>query len=98
MEKLVKTSMKQGQDPDDYFMEKTLARAELMKMDEPISDRKFNDVCLQGFTAEYKGIKRMVYRHPTFDIQQMQGTMRHLILDDLSSNGEKGRSLDVSSS
>ena len=27
MEKLVNTSMKQGQDPDDYFMEKTLAHS-----------------------------------------------------------------------
>ena len=27
MEKLANTSMKQGQDPDDYFMEKTLAHS-----------------------------------------------------------------------
>ncbi|CAN0475070.1 unnamed protein product, partial [Laminaria digitata] len=29
----------------------------------------------------------MMYRDPTFDIEQMQTTMRHLYLDDLSRNG-----------
>ena len=81
MDKLVNTSMKQGHDPDDYFMEKTLARAELEKMGESISDRRFKDVCVQGFTAEYKDIKRMMYHDPMFGIEQMQSTMRHLLLD-----------------
>ena len=48
MEKLVNTSMKQGQDPDEFFMEKTLARAELAKMGEPMTDRRFKDICVQG--------------------------------------------------
>ena len=48
MEKLVNTSMKQGQNPDDFFMEKTLARAELAKMGEPMTDRRFKDICVQG--------------------------------------------------
>ncbi|CAN0493652.1 unnamed protein product, partial [Laminaria digitata] len=39
MEKLVNTGMTPGQDPDDFFMEKTLACAELAKMGEPITDR-----------------------------------------------------------
>ena len=65
MEKLVNISMKQSQDRYDYFMEKTLARAELEKMGEPISDRRFNDICVQGFTAEYKDTKRMMYHDPT---------------------------------
>ena len=46
MDKLVNTMMKPGQDPDDDFMEKTLARAELEKMSEPISDRRFKDICV----------------------------------------------------
>ncbi|CAN0596200.1 unnamed protein product, partial [Laminaria digitata] len=68
-------------------MEKTLARSELAKMGEPISDRRFKDICVQGFTPDYKDIKLMMYRNPTFDIEQMQTTMRHLYLDDLSRNG-----------
>lgn len=41
---------------------------------------------MQGFTAEYKGIKLMMYRGPTFDMEQMQSTMRRLFLDDLLRN------------
>ena len=86
MDKLVNTNMEQGEDPDSYFMEKTLARSELEKMGEMISDRRFKDICVQGFTAEYKDIKMMMYRDPTFDIDPMQSTMRHLYFDDLSHN------------
>ena len=57
-DKPVNTTMKQGEDPDDYFKEKTLARVELEKMGEPISDRRLKDICVQGFTSEYKDISR----------------------------------------
>ena len=39
MEKLVNTSKKHGQHPDNYVVEQALARSEIEKMDEPISDR-----------------------------------------------------------
>ena len=84
MDKLVNSNMKQAEDPDSYFMEKTLARSELEKMGETISDRRFKDICVQGFTSENKDIKMMMYQDPTFDIDQIQSTMRHLYLDDLS--------------
>ena len=84
MEKLVNTSMKQDQDPEDYFIEKALDRSELENMGEPISDRRFNDICVQGFSSDYKDIKLMMYRDPTFDIDQMQSTIGHLSLDGLS--------------
>ena len=51
-------------------------------MNEPITDRRFKDICVQGF--EYKDIKMMMYLDPTLDIDQMQSTMRYLYLDDLS--------------
>ena len=88
MDKLVNSNMEQGVDPDSYFMEKTLARSELEKMGEPITDRTFKDICVQGFTSENKDIKMMMYGDPTFDIDQMQSTMRHLYLDDLSRNSD----------
>jgi len=92
MDKLVNTAMTHNQDPDDFFMEKYLARTELARMGEPITDRRFKDICVQGFTSDYKDIKLMMYRDPTFDIEQMQSTMRHLYLDDLSRNsGAKGK-------
>ena len=80
MDQLVNTTMKQGEDPDGYFMEKTLARAEPEKMGGPISDQRFKDICVQGFTPEYRDIKMMIYRDPTFDIDQMQSTTRPLYL------------------
>lgn len=46
-------------------MEKTLARPELEMLRETISDRRFEDICVQGFASEYKNIKLMIYRHPT---------------------------------
>ena len=52
-------------------MEKTLARSELEKMGETISGRRLKDICVQGFTAEYNDMKMMMYRDPTFDIDQM---------------------------
>ena len=72
-------------------MEKTLARSELERMGESISNRRFKDICVQGFTPEYKDIKLMMYRDPTFDIDQMQTTMRHLCLDDLSRSSGAGK-------
>ena len=59
MDKLVNSNMGQGEDPDSYFMENTLARSEGEKMGEMISDRRFKDICVQEFTAEYKDIKMM---------------------------------------
>ena len=88
MDKLLNSNMEQGEGPDSYFMEKTLARSELEKMGEMISDRRFKDISVQEFTAEYKDIKMMMYRDPTFDIDQMQSTMHHLYLDYLSRNSD----------
>ena len=91
VEKLVNTSIKQGQYPNDYFTEKTFARYEIDRMGKTISDRTFNDICVRGFTAEHKHIAAMMYRGPTFHVEQMQSTMRHLLLDNLSRNdGAKG--------
>lgn len=44
VEWLVNSSMEPGQDQDDHFMEKTFARSELAKMDEPVSYRGFKDI------------------------------------------------------
>ena len=82
--------MEQGEHLDSYFKENTIARFEVAKMGEPITDRRFKDICVQGFTSEYKDIKMMMYRDPASDTDQMQSTMRHLYLDDLSRNSTSG--------
>lgn len=65
-ETLVNTSMKQGHDPDNYFTEKTLARSGLEKRGEPISNRRFKAIYLQGVPAECKDINLTLYREPTW--------------------------------
>ena len=91
MEELVNTPMEPGQNPDDYFNQKRLLRIRAEKMREHISDRYFKDICVTGFTDSYKDVKMMVYRDPSFDVDQMRTTMRHMFLDEQSRNGTKGR-------
>ena len=91
MQELVNTPMEPGQNPDDYFNKKRLLRIRIEKMGEKVSDRWFKDICVTGFTDEYKDVKMMMYRDSSFDIDQMQTTMRHMFLDQQSRNGTKGR-------
>ena len=91
MEELVNTPMEPGQNPDDYFNQKRLLRIRAEKMGEHISDRYFKDICVTGFTDNYKDVKMMMCRDPSFDVDQMQTTMRHMFLDEQSRNGTKGR-------
>ena len=89
---LAATTMKSGQDPDDYFTEAIIKRADVEAMDKSMTDRRSKDIVVQGFTPEYESIKLMMYRDPTFDLAQIQTTMRPLYLDNLSrSNEVKGR-------
>ena len=78
MDKFVNCSMNHGGDPGSYFMEQTLARYELEKMSELMSDCRFKEIRVQGSTAEYKDIKIMMCRDSTLDTGQLHSTMRHL--------------------
>ena len=91
MEELVNTPMEPGQNPDDYFNKKRLLRIGIEKMGEKVSDRWFKDICVTSFTDEYKDVKMMMYRDSSFDIDQIQTTMRCMFLDQQSRNGTKGR-------
>ena len=91
MEELVNTPMEPGQNPDDYFNQKRVLRIRAEKMGEHISDRYFKDICVTGFTDNYNDVKMMMYRDPSFDVDQMQTIMRHMFLDEQSRNGTKGR-------
>ena len=78
MKELVNTPMELGQNPDDYFNKKRLLRIRIEKMGEKVSDRWFKNICVTGFTDEYKNVKMTMYRDSSFDIDQMQTTMRHM--------------------
>ena len=89
MEELENNPMNPGENPDDYFNQKHLLRTQLDKMGEPISDRRFKHICVQGFSDEYKDVKLMVFRDPTFNVLDMQSTMRNIFLDEQSRKGWK---------
>ena len=91
MEQMDTTAMNPGENPDDYFNNKILLRGELDKMGEPITDRRFKDICIQGITDEYNDVKLLVFRDPTFALDQIQSTMRNIYLDAQSRKGSKGR-------
>ena len=88
MEELVNTPMEPGHNSGDYFNQKHFLRHKAEKMGEIISDRYFNDICVTGFTDEYKDVKMIMYRDPSFNVDQMQ-TTRHVFLDEQSRKGPK---------
>lgn len=54
MEILINTSMKQGQYPEDFVLEKNMVRSELEKMDQLAFDRRFKDICDEGVTTNHR--------------------------------------------
>ena len=68
MEELVKTPIEPGQNPDDYLNKKRLLRIRIKKMGEKVSDWWFKDICVTGFTDDYKDAKMMMYHASSFDI------------------------------
>lgn len=91
MDELETPPMTPGENRDDYFNHKHLLRAQLERMGEPVSDRRFKDICIRGFSDEYNDVKLMVFRDPIFTATQMQSTMRNIFLDEQSRKGTKGR-------
>ncbi|CAB1110220.1 unnamed protein product [Ectocarpus sp. CCAP 1310/34] len=91
LDDLERTVMEPGENPDDFFNKKHRLRSQLEKMGETISDRRFKDICVQGFSEDYKDIKMMVFRDPSFDVQQMQATMRNIFLDEQMRKRTKGQ-------
>ena len=83
-EALAATTMNEGQDPDEYINEATRLRELLQEMHEPITDRRFMDIILQGLTGEYRDVKLMTWKDPEFDLPKIQPVLRHLYLDEVS--------------
>ena len=63
------------------------------KIGEHISDRYFKDICVTGFTDNYKDVKIMMYRDPSFDVDQMQTTMCTCFSTSSHGTGRKDASL-----
>ncbi|CAB1102333.1 unnamed protein product [Ectocarpus sp. CCAP 1310/34] len=91
LDDLERTVMEPGENPNDFFNKKHRLHSQLEKLGETISDRRFKDICVQGFSEDYKDMKIMVFRDPSFDEQQIQATMRNIFLDEQMRKRTKGR-------
>lgn len=69
-------------------MEAIVKRAEVEAMGEPMTDRSFKGMVVQGLIEEFENIDVMMYRDALFDLPKIQATMRHLRLDNLSRRKE----------
>ena len=81
---LAESNMTAGQDPDEYINEATLLRERLSEMDEPITDRHFMDIILQGLTDEYKDVKLMTWKDPDMNLAKIKSVLRHVYQDEQS--------------
>jgi len=83
---LTEIQMEVGQDPDEYINEATLLRDRLHEMKEPITDRHFMDIILQGLTDQYKDVKLMIWKDPDIKFDKIQSVLRHVYQDEQSRN------------
>ena len=78
---LAQTEMQLGQDPDEYINEATALSEKLNMMKEPITDRHFMDIILEGVTDTYKDVKFMTWKDPNIDLTKIQSMLRHIPTD-----------------
>ncbi|CAN0527992.1 unnamed protein product, partial [Laminaria digitata] len=77
--KLAATAMKADEDPDNFIMQATRLRSRLAAVKEPVTDRHFTDVLVQGLPESYRDIKLTTYKDPDLDLSKIQSTMRTYI-------------------
>ena len=71
-------------------MKEKLLRSRLTGVKEPVTERHFKDIIVQGLPEKYRHIKLTTYKDAEIDLPKIQATMRHLCLDNLSHNKGKG--------
>ena len=70
----------------DNCMKATRIRSRLAAVNEPVTDRHFTDIIVQGLPESYRDVKRTTYKDLDFDLTKIQARMRHLYLGGLSGN------------
>ena len=81
---LAATSMEPDEDPDTYIMKANRLRRKLAAVKEPVTNRHFTNIIVQGLLENYRGIKLTTYKDPDFNLSKIQDSMRHLYLHGLS--------------
>lgn len=76
MEELVSSSMEPEQNPDDHSNQDHLLRHQADQMG------KWSDICVPGFTKDYKQAIMLYTATPTSTPNEIQSTMRHTFVDE----------------
>lgn len=74
--KLEQLRMEPGQDPDEFFLKATRYRAQLQRMNEPMTDRRIKDTIIRSISSEHDN-RFCVYRNLSFDLDELQSIMRN---------------------
>ena len=88
---LATTTMGPDEDQGHGIVKEKRLHNRLTAVKEPVTERHFNDIIIQGRPEKYRDIKLMTYKDPRFDLPKNQTNMRHLYLDDMSRNKGKGK-------
>ncbi|CAN0589493.1 unnamed protein product, partial [Laminaria digitata] len=62
--KLAVTAMEPCAEPDNFIMQATRIRSRLAAVKEPVTDRHFTDIIVQGLPESYRDIKLTTYKDP----------------------------------
>ncbi|CAN0560278.1 unnamed protein product, partial [Laminaria digitata] len=74
--KLAATAMEPDEDPYNFIMQATRLRSRLAAVKEPVTDRHFTEIIVQGLPESYRDIKLTTYKDPDLDLSKIQSTMR----------------------
>lgn len=75
------SSLKPGEDPDNYRAKAKRISSRFAAAKEPVTDRHLTNIVVQGLPESYRDMKLTTCKDPDFDLNNIQATMRHLYLD-----------------
>ena len=83
-EKLHRTKMKSGGDPDNFLYTMDGFHERLEDISQPVSDERYEDIILQSIPAEYERVRTASYERRDFHLADIRRMMNALYIDCLS--------------
>ncbi|CAN0593228.1 unnamed protein product, partial [Laminaria digitata] len=77
--KLAATAMEPDEDPYNFIMQATRLRSRLAAIKDPVTDRHFTDIFVQGLPESFGDINLTTYKDPDLDLSKIQSTTRTYI-------------------
>ena len=65
---LTAKSMEPNEDPGTYIIKANRLRRKLAAVREPVTDRHFADIIVQGFPENYRDVNLTAYKDPDFNL------------------------------